>query len=230
MFPTWKIHTRSLALSVKRLCVPAFRNQHIFVAAADAGIVVLDVSNPVAPQIANSDSTSTRPVQLEIRDDYAYVVDYSEGLRIYAILNETELEQVGFVELPGLTFSVTLADSLAFVAQQFGMYIIDISDPTAPLQIGSLTELRHFFNIAVSGGYAYSANNTEGFHVIDISNPQEPFIVGSNTDLYWARAVAVSNDFAFVAAYNQGLKVFDVSIQQTQWKFSHLKTYTGHPT
>src|SRR5439155_17255565 len=63
---------------------------------------------------------------------------------------------------------------------------------------------------ALSGNYAYVADDAAGLQVIDVSNPANPQRVGGYDTSGSASGVAVSDKYAYVADGN-GLQVIDVS-------------------
>jgi hypothetical protein len=65
--------------------------------------------------------------------------------------------------------------------------------------------------VAVSGNYAYVADEAAGLQVIDVSNPANPQRVGGYDTSGFAQSVAVSGNYAYVADYAAGLQVIDVS-------------------
>ncbi len=66
-------------------------------------------------------------------------------------------------------------------------------------------------DVAISGDYAFVADNYSGLHVIDISDPSVPDSVGSYDTPGSAYGVAISGDYAFVADDSSGLHVIDIS-------------------
>jgi hypothetical protein len=66
-------------------------------------------------------------------------------------------------------------------------------------------------DVAVSGSYAYVADNWAGLRVIDVSNPSSPREVGFYDTPGYAYGVAVSGTYAYVADVWEGLRVIDVS-------------------
>ncbi len=67
------------------------------------------------------------------------------------------------------------------------------------------------YDVAVSGNYAFVANDAFGLHVIDISNPANPGLVGAYNTSGSSYGVAVYGDYAFVADGTTGLQVIDIS-------------------
>jgi hypothetical protein len=84
--------------------------------------------------------------------------------------------------------------------------------------VGSVNTPGYARDVAVSGGYAYVADEAEasGLVVVDVHNPASPTIVGGGASLGGAAGVAVSGNWAFVAAGFEGLHIFpaqcDVSV------------------
>ena len=70
--------------------------------------------------------------------------------------------------------------------------------------------------VAVSGKYAYLANDRDGLRIYDISAPSNPIHVGhltndSNVFQAMSQDVAVSGQYAFLANMSDGLRIHDVS-------------------
>jgi hypothetical protein len=65
--------------------------------------------------------------------------------------------------------------------------------------------------VAVSGNYAYLADEYAGVQVIDVSKPSNPQRIGGYDTSGRALGVAVLGNYAYVADYLAGLQVIDVS-------------------
>jgi hypothetical protein len=64
--------------------------------------------------------------------------------------------------------------------------VIDISNPTNPVEIGSYDTPGEAFGVYVSGNFAYVADRDSGLRVIDISNPKNPVEIGFYDTPSWA--------------------------------------------
>ena len=112
-----------------------------------------------------------------------------------------------------------MSGSYAYVASIYtdSLTVIDISNPAAPVQVGTVStaDLEGAASVAVSGGYAYVAGSyANSLTIIDISNPAAPAQVGtiSSPDIELARVVVVSGGNAYVASSAVGsLTVIDIS-------------------
>jgi exo-beta-1,3-glucanase (GH17 family)/putative ubiquitin-RnfH superfamily antitoxin RatB of RatAB toxin-antitoxin module len=65
--------------------------------------------------------------------------------------------------------------------------------------------------VAVSGNYAYVADNANGLVILDISNPTAPILVGRYDTTAHTKDVFVSGKYAYVADNINGLVILDVS-------------------
>jgi hypothetical protein len=99
-----------------------------------------------------------------------------------------------------------------------GLRVIDVSDPTVPVEVGVLDMYREAWDVEVVGDLAYVANGRyRGLRVIDVSDPTAPreigalAIMGGPSAVGNARAVELVGDLAYVAAGSAGLRVIDVS-------------------
>ncbi|MBU0507670.1 hypothetical protein KKH27_02365 [bacterium] len=108
----------------------------------------------------------------------------------------------------GFAWKVAVAGDYAYVANENNLKIIDISDPYAPSETGSLG-LSAAYSVAVSGSYAY-VGCWYHLRVIDISNPAVPLEVGSCSIFGGpVRGLAVDGDYAYAGGL--GLRVIDIT-------------------
>lgn len=110
----------------------------------------------------------------------------------------------------GSSYDVAIAGRYAYIADESGIRIIDISKPTAPAQVGTYTTTGSAYGIAIAGRYAYVAVYASGLDIIDISNPASPVFVGTYDTSNNAYRVAVAGRYAYVADYGGGLKIIDI--------------------
>jgi hypothetical protein len=91
--------------------------------------------------------------------------------------------------------------------------------PGHPFPLGHAPEPDAFggaaYSVAISGNYAYVANDLDGLRIYDISDPTNPTAVGHAPEptevLAAAEFVVVAGEYAYVANYEDGLRVYDVS-------------------
>lgn len=123
--------------------------------------------------------------------------------------------------LPGFEdLAVSSDGGYAYVtAGEFGLRILDISDPAAPAEIGFYETPAPAWEIETVGNTAYVAAD-DGLHILNLSNPTVPAQVGFHPTADAARDVAVVGKLAYVAegytedagtAERGGLHIVDLS-------------------
>jgi len=122
----------------------------------------------------------------------------------------------------GHEFDVYVSGSYAYVAAyEDGLKVIDISDPTNPVEVGHFNYIGYAHHVYVSGSYAYVVTWQDGLKVIDISDPTNPVEVGHFDDGDYPESVYVSGSYAYVGynGYNaEILKIIDISDPTTPTK------------
>jgi len=108
--------------------------------------------------------------------------------------------------------SVHVSGDYAYVADyDFGLAVIDVSDPTNPGTPVYEDTTGYAHDVYVSGDYAYVADWGSGLAVIDVSDPTNPGTPVYEDTTGYADGVYVSGDYAYVADSGSGLAVIDVS-------------------
>src|SRR5512143_1636537 len=94
-----------------------------------------------------------------------------------------------------------------------GLRIYDVSTPANPTLVGQTNNGRFALAVAVSGRYAYLANDTDGLRIYDISNPAFPLNVGHSTNDVAEHSfqISVSGDLAYMCNWICGMRVCDVT-------------------
>ncbi len=125
--------------------------------------------------------------------------------------------------LPGLARVVAVSDGLVYLVEAVRradttgvdrLYIVDVSDPTAPELRGRLELPKNsLMGVAVSDGWLYCAAKQSGLLVIDVHDPTQPRLVATVATDKPAKAVALADATLLVGvsthANDGGLRVFD---------------------
>jgi len=104
-----------------------------------------------------------------------------------------------------------------------GVRIIDVSDPTLPVEVGAFPAQCHAADVEVVGNYAYLADQPTNsripecslaigskLRVIDVSNPAAPTQV-SESDLSWPVDIEAVEGVVYAGGRWSGLELIDVS-------------------
>ena len=111
----------------------------------------------------------------------------------------------------GPCLDVFVSGSAVYAGEGSIFRILDLGDPTAPVELGSLVLPGIIRAIAVQGNYAFVANHYDGLRIIDVTNPSAPVEVGVAPTGDSATGVDLDGDYACVAASGAGLRIIDVS-------------------
>ena len=179
-----------------------------YVAAAEAGLVVVNTSNPEHPAIVSTLDTPGESLDVRVDGDNLYLADGSGGLRIYDISNPGAPIFLATAALSSAT-DVSIANGFAYVANGAnGLAVIDVSLPNAPITLDAVTG-NSPLGVDTDGTSLVTVDANQ-LHVYDIQNPAVPVLLGSitsNANL----DVVVRDQFAYIAALTEGFRVVDIS-------------------
>jgi|GEM_PF-2888022 len=109
-------------------------------------------------------------------------------------------------------FDIVTDGSYAYVATiHTGLRIMDISTPTAPVEVGYYLTGGFAYGVDVVFGYAYVAVGFDGMKIIDVSDPENPVEVGHYETDENVKSVSVSGSNAYLADHFNGMTVVDIS-------------------
>jgi len=113
------------------------------------------------------------------------------------------IEWVGNYDTPGYAWGVVVVDTLAYVADNSSLQIVNISEPTIPSFVGSCLTVGADDRLYVSGSYVYLAENVNGLQIVDISDPAAPALKGRYDvpPFHAAFDVQVIDTLAYIADY-----------------------------
>jgi hypothetical protein len=190
-------------------------------------VAAIDVQDPAHPALLGQ-LPSGFAMGLAVNGGLLYVADWTYGLRIVDAHDPTQLRVLGAVALPGLPQDVDLEDNLAVVAcREGGVQIVDVSNPAAPVVVGSTATrpdgTSSAASVVVRNRLAYvpdGAHELGGLRVVDFHDPTNPVVVGSTSDAYGLTHVALDDGFALASDYFffNAVPIFDVSGSSPQYR------------
>jgi hypothetical protein len=185
-------------------------------------LLVVDVSDPVSPTVLGWIWMGPC-YDIAVSDGVAYlavggvepVYDIAHpGLVLVAVSDPAKPTILSFIETPGASVNsvkgVAVDGDVAYVAGDFSLQVIDVSDALEPVILGA-ADMGEGNSVVVSGAVAYVASSGAGLDVLDVIDASSPTILGSVDSPGSARGVAVSGGVAYVADSQNGLQVIDVS-------------------
>ena len=188
-------------------------------------IEAIDVSNPASPFHIGTITTHGSCgyiTDAEIVGGLLYSVDSTCAFADprLEIVNVSDPENPFVVgSLGGLgsaIYDVEVSGNYAYLlhasSTHGNLFVIDVSDPTAPAQIANLQFAGSFRDLEISGSYAYATGSR--FTVVDISNPSSPSYVTTMLSIGNAGLVdaEILGPTAYVVAdLDTGIVAIDIS-------------------
>jgi len=200
-----------------------------------SGLLIIDVSDPTAPREVGAYDTPGYAGRVVVVGNTAYFLTRTsvdgDSLVIIDVSNPTAPREVGAYDTPEGAHDLAVVGSTAYFLTSTsvdvgahlsgGLVIIDVSDPTAPRELGNLPgdwPYESFVDVAVVGGTAYIAMNNgytceDGLIIVDVSDPTAPSNLGTYGiwHAYAVSGVEVVGSTAYVTAGSGGLFIIDVS-------------------
>lgn len=167
-------------------------SSRFYVAADMAGLQILELADPAAPQLLGSGGAPGffYDVALLQGDEwpgrtYALVADGSwgpaarAGLRVFDVTDPARIAQAGFYDSPGNALALAVAGHTAYLADgEKGLRIIDVADPAHPVEVGAAEAPGFARGVVVVGHYACVADDKQGLRIVDVADPTQPRQVG----------------------------------------------------
>jgi len=110
--------------------------------------------------------------------------------------------------------ALVVADHYAYIAAgDQGLRIIDVTDPTAPVEVGAFNPPSAWFaDIELVDNLAYIAGGD--VYIVDVSDSHNPVSVAVFDTPGSANGVSVVEDYIYVADGNAGLTILNVVVKR----------------
>jgi hypothetical protein len=190
---------------------------YAYVADGQAGLQVIDISDPTQPVIVGSRDTDKYAYGIFVQDSIAYIADGATGtggFKIFDVRNPNSIVALGkntYISAYDV-FVINRGDStFLLIAAREKLQIEDIADPLWPSLKGRCETPGTAYGVHGDNNYAYIADEQMGLQIMDIGELTDPEIIGSCDTPGKALDVFVSGDYAYVADGREGLQVIDIS-------------------
>ena len=129
-------------------------------------ILIINLSDILNPRIINSWDVGNNTIyDIHVQDNYAYIVG-EEGLIILNVTDREDIEQTAFLEIEhatgvfveGIYAYITVGQEYYNPAENKGVYVIDISDPANPVQMGYMQTPGYAHDVFFANGLIYVAD------------------------------------------------------------------------
>jgi len=179
-------------------------------AAGDLRLILFDLTDPTHPQEVAT--LPTRATALARAGDLLYVGTSSGTLEIYDIGEPRAPVLLGAVTLPGSrrVYELDLAGGIVYATAIWGLYAIDVSDPSTPTFVSSLGSVSSYRSAVLHGQLLYVGSGlARGIHILDVSDPMQLREIGTTNFGVSFTDLEVVGDRLY--AGGAAVRVFDIS-------------------
>lgn len=202
----------------------AVAGNYAYVLDFEAGLRVVDITDPAQPSEVGHSVPIESARGLAVQANYAFVGgrESREGrgygfLKVFDLTNPTSPREVGSWEAPGIALEdVVISGERAFVsvrvdAYDYDIWVLNVSNPIAPVPLGSYEGTQIIWDMALSGACAFMINfEAEGFMVLDVSNPYALREIGVLDMFGFPNQLAVEGGIVYIADRDEGLLLLPV--------------------
>ena len=173
-------------------------------------VVVLDVTNPAAPQKIGQSTVLPALVQdVHVSGSLLIVALGEAGVQVLDVSMPAMPMLRGKLDTSGDARRLALAPGRIYVTDSTGsLQIIGMADADHLTWLGAFPGQAR--NVAAVGPFVYLLRGTH-LLVLNVSNPASPTLVGTYTSAAYLEAVTVVNGLAYLAAGTQGLEIVNVA-------------------
>ena len=118
---------------------------------------------------------------------------------------------LSFVPIPGSAKNVDVSGDFAYVAAgASGLQVVNVSDRSNPVVVGSFDTPGTANDVKVVGSTAFIADGSAGLQLVNVTDPANPTIIGAVDTPGDAKDVVVRGNLAYVADGASGLQIIDI--------------------
>ncbi|MBM3288064.1 MAG: hypothetical protein FJY88_12040 [Candidatus Eisenbacteria bacterium] len=204
--PSHPVVAGSMTTAFGRKCIAGGR---LFISTGGL-LEIYDLSNPLAPDLLGRVPGQGGEVAV-LGSNICIAAD---DFYVYQLGNGRNPPIVGRVVTPAQARDVAVSGNHAYVADsEAGLLAVDVSQPAAPLIVGSAALPSPAVSLRVLPPFAYVAME-RGLAVADVTDPPNPRLIGTVGTSYGLRSIAVAGSHVYATGDDGSrglLSVFDVS-------------------
>lgn len=199
-------------------------------------LLILVVIVPLFASVRNVESKA-RATDICVVGNYAYILLYDDvGLYIVDLSDKSKPKFVSHLKLDAYScIDIVVDDNYAYISVQseispakFEIYIVDISTPEEPVQVGSYVYSTQYFSsdMFISDNILYLVVYYV-LKIINVANPGSPVLLKEEST-WTIYGVYIVGNTAFVTVGDTGIKAMDVSTPSSPVLISELTNVEGY--
>lgn len=144
----------------------AVHDHYAYVATWYDGMKIVDVHNPIQPQVIGTVTTNGFSSDLFIDGETLYLCDGGGDLRIFDISDPTDPDEIGYCPTRYEALDVYVINDRAFIACEYGgISVYDVSNPASPVEIAYYSDGSAARGIFAVDDYIYVGAQYSGLDI-----------------------------------------------------------------
>ncbi|NHJ86924.1 MAG: hypothetical protein FK734_15785 [Asgard group archaeon] len=208
----------------------ALQNDIAYIANADQGLEIINISDPFNPKYLATVPTSGNAVDVLLSNNYAYVSQSIYGVAVININNPKKPILVSNINPGGNVLAVDIRSNLLHIITEYnGFYLYDVSNPYRPMEISHWEDSNIHKGISVLNKHALLATWGVGLQILDLTFTSSPIFLGQWDELSSLTygidsAIIDGQKIAFLASTSHGLEIINFTNPQEPVK---IASYTS---
>ncbi|MBC8465475.1 hypothetical protein H8D57_00460, partial [bacterium] len=203
---------------------------YAYVGTSVSGLITLDLSNPAEPEIVAVDSTHSYTLHIESLAENLFVSG-TLGLSILNAENPVELEQRDMYLKTHIVHSFSVGSDYLYLPRwEFGMHILNVSDPSQPEIINEIDSIGVVRVVATEDNWLYlNALDYEtdetylcAWNMEDPANPEET--LRAELELPFG-SYKIFNNFLTITNIDAGIIIYDISNRRNPEYITTISEY-----
>jgi len=193
----------------------AVSGDHAYVIDDDDNLVILDVSDPRAPERKGEYSSNDSLRGIVVSGDYAFLANYDNGFLVINVSDPSAPELEARNSTRNQALDLALSGEFVYVADgNSGLTVFNVSSPSEPTMEGQYDVEGRILGVAVSGDLVFLSGHDNSIMVMDVSDPANPELLGQCNSTGRPNDMAAEDGTVYLADQSVGLLIIDVSDPQ----------------
>ncbi|MFW9856637.1 MAG: LVIVD repeat-containing protein [Candidatus Thorarchaeota archaeon] len=188
----------------------AVYNDYVLAAADDKGLIIINVTEPSNPRLANA-YTNTRPGGIFIHNDLLFLANWINDFEIYDITNVPLLSELIRFKGNGFNHAYAYNDLSIGFANNGSLLILNINNRENIEAVGQIDD-EEISCIAIYRDCWYTGGSN-GIKVFNSTQPSNPVLVKhfTETESSFITNLAVLDGFLYASDFELGFRIFEIS-------------------
>jgi len=157
-----------------------FKDGVIYTTSDAIPLISIDVSNvsdPIILDMAPANSGESAASDIEIVGNYAFISNWEGPFQVFNIQNPENLTLVYENELYSRSAGVSCDGDVLYLTDEIeGLVLLNITDPTEPIDFASYNDGRFQYRVDIVGNFIFMTQQSYGFIILEMIPKQIPGI------------------------------------------------------